>query len=402
VSAIPVAQTGLPTWKFSPAIFAVWLAGFLPLEAAPIWIPTAQIHYGVSTVAVGIVSSVQFIVAAIAAILVAPRLAKRPLRFSLLVAMVTVLLAEIATALHPDFGIFAVLRAVEAAAAGICIAGGGMLASRTPRPSRSFGAMQFGQIIANMVMYGASTVVVVKYGLTGLYGMLAAALAVMVVMLWRSGGWPVVVVPKPAVPHKRSLRILFGGIGVAAIYCGFIALVANANALGGRAGLDFARVTIVLAITTPAGALGALTATGLSGRVPSFFLLAASALGTAICGLALTFAGLDFAWLTATLCGVILFIYVGVPSIYHGIAGLDRRGDAAAQTQGTQFLGTVIGPAAGAIIATYSVAAFAGISVLLITGGTLLAVVAIWPSLLRELRPNQAARPLAAPIHSAN
>ncbi len=158
--------------------------------------------------------------------------------------------------------------------------------------------------------------------------------------------------PKPAARHVPWIRILIAGIGVAAIYCGFIALVANANARGGRAGLDFARVTIVLAITTPAGALGALIATGLSGRVPSFFMMAASVLGTSACGIALTVAGLDFAWLTASLWGVIAFIYIGVPSIYHGISMLDQKGDSAAHTQGTQFLGTVIGPAAGAIIAT--------------------------------------------------
>ncbi len=383
---------GLPSWRFSAAIFVAWLAGFLPLEAAPIWIPTAQLHYGVSTITIGVVSSMQFVVAAIAAIFAAPRLAKRPLRASLLVAMVTILVAEMATALlHPDFAMFAGLRAVDAAAAGICIAGGGMLASRTPRASRSFGAMQFGQIIANMIMYGLSTIVVVRYGLTGLYGMLTAALIVMVVVMAFSRGWPVVVAPKPAGRHVPSIRILIAGIGVAAVYCGFIALVANANALGGRAGLDFARVTMVLAITTPAGALGALIATGLSGRVPSFFLLAASALGTASCGLVLTFAGLNFAWLTASLCGVIAFIYIGVPSIYHGISTLDQKGDSAAHTQGTQFLGTVIGPAAGAVIATYSVASFAGIAILLITGGTVLAIAAIWPSLKRELSRKPAA-----------
>lgn len=385
----------LPVWKFSPGIFAAWLAGFVPLEAAPIWVPTAQIHYGVSTVAVGVVSSMQFLVAAVAAIFVAPRLAKRPLRWSLLAAMVTVLFtAAGSAALHPDFSVFAALRLVEAAGAGICIAGSGMLASRTYRPSRNFGAMQFGQIIINMAMYGLSTILVVRYGLTGLYGMLTAALSVMVAVMACSRGWPVVVAPRPAVRHVPSIRILIAGIGVATVYCGFIALVANANALGGRAGLDFARVTMVLAITTPAGALGALTATGLAGRVPSLFMIAASALGTACSGLVLTFAGLDFTWLAASLCGIIAFIYIGVPSIYHGISTLDQKGDSAAHTQGTQFLGTVIGPAAGAIIATHSVAAFAGISILLIAGGMVLSAAAIWPSLLREMSP---ARPKTEP-----
>jgi hypothetical protein len=44
------------SFKCLAAIFCSWMAGFLPLEAGPIWIPTAQIRHGVRTVAVGIVS----------------------------------------------------------------------------------------------------------------------------------------------------------------------------------------------------------------------------------------------------------------------------------------------------------------------------------------------------------
>lgn len=393
MSSMTYSSPYVPSWNFSPAIFAAWLVGFLPLESAPIWIPAAQIHYGVSPVAVGIVASMQFVVAALSATFVAPRLAKRPLREPLLGAMAMILLAAAATALlHPSFTGFILLRVVDAAGAGICIASGALLASRTPKSSRSFGAMQLGQIIANMAVFGLSTKLVVTYGLPGLYGMLVAGMCVFLAIMFFSKGWPVAFLEKPReqLSAPRSIRVILGCISVAVVYCGFIALVANANQLGARAGIDFAHVTIVLAITTPAGALGSLIAIVLAGRLPGSFMITASVIGTAGFGIFLVFAGYNFAGLTASLCGVIMSIYIGIPSIYSGIASLDVTGRSAALTQAAQFLGPVLGPAVGAIIAVHSVTAFAALSVLLVTGGIVLGGSAVWPSLKRELKPRPA------------
>jgi hypothetical protein len=388
---IPQPPSAAPTWNFSPAILAAWLAGFLPLESAPIWIPAAQIHYGVGAVATGIVGSMQFVVAALAATFIAPRLARRPLRRPLLAAMTVILLAAAGTALlHPSFTGFVLLRVADAAGAGICIASGAMLASRTPKPSRSFGAMQFGQIIANMIVYALSTKLVVAYGLSGLYGMLVAGMGVCTAIMFFGRGWPAAFLERPrrdVAAAPQSLRIIIGCISVAIVYCGFIALMANANALGGRAGIDFAHVTMVLAITTPAGALGALIAILLAGRVPGAFMISASAIGTAGFGLFLVFGGLTFNLLTAALCGVIMSIYIGIPSIYSGIAALDVTGRSAALTQATQFLGPVLGPAAGAMIAVHSVTAFAATSGMLVTGGILLGGAAVWPRVGRDVTP---------------
>ncbi len=378
-----------PSWKFSPSILAVWLVGFLPLEAAPIWIPAAQIHYAVSPVSVGMVASLQFMVAAISALFLAPVLARRPLKPPLLAAMgVITLTAILSAALHPGFPLFILLRVVEAAGSGICIAEGAVLASRTPKPSRSFGAMQFGQIIANMIMYGLSTRLVVEHGLPGLYWMITDGMAGLLAVTACAKGWPVALLPAaPGAAGPVPARIIIACIGVAVIYCGFISLVANANALGGRAGLSFAQVTVVLAVTTPAGALGSLTAMLLAGRVPGFFMIAVSAAGIVGFGLLLILAGYDFQWLTLSLCGVIMCIYIGVPSLYSGIAGLELTGRAAAFTQATQFLGPVTGPAVGAIIATHSVTLFASVGIFIIAGGILVSATAIWPALKRDMAP---------------
>jgi hypothetical protein len=61
-----VTRPSVPPRSFSPAIFAAWMVGFLPLESAPIWIPAAQIHYGATPVAVGIVASMPLVMAALA------------------------------------------------------------------------------------------------------------------------------------------------------------------------------------------------------------------------------------------------------------------------------------------------------------------------------------------------
>jgi MFS family permease len=53
------------------------------------------------------------------------------------------------------------------------------------------------------------------------------------------------------------------------------------------------------------------------------------------------------------------------------------------------MLGPVLGPAVGAIIAVHSVTAFAGVSVLCIVTGIVVAGIAIWPSLKRETRPQR-------------
>jgi MFS family permease len=380
----------VPAWKFSVAIAAAWLVGFLPLESSPIWIPAAQIHYDVSPVAVGIIASVQSIVAALSASFIAPRVAKRPLRKPLLVAMSINLLAALATVIfHPSFAFFVVLRVVDAAGAGFCIASGAMLAIRTPKPARSFATMQFCQIIVNMLVFGLSTKLIVQYGLPGLYGMLAVGMGLLVTVMFFSKGWPAALLERPQkdAAAPPPIRIIVGCAAVALIYCGFIALVSNANSLGARAQIDFKHVIMMLAITTLAGALGSLISILVAGRVRGTVMITLAAIGTTGFGLSLVFGGFDFAGLTASLCGIILFIYVALPNIYTGIAAMDLTGRSAALTQASQILGPVVGPAAGAMIAVHSVTAFAGLSGLFVTGGIVLGAVAVWPSLKNQLAP---------------
>jgi hypothetical protein len=380
----------VPKVKFSAAIIAVWLAAFLPMESGPIWIPTAQIHFGLDGVTMSIVASVQFFVSASIAMFVAPRLARRPLRPILLGAVAVICAAAAVTAAcNLSFPVFAAIRAVEGGASGLCVASAAILASRTNLPSRSFGVLQFSQIMMNMAVYVSSTKLVVAYGLTGLYGLIACATLVFLAVLAFGKPWAALGVPRQA--HAVStplpvLRITLACIGAALVYCGFIALVANASALGQRAGLDFAHITMVLAAGTIAAASGALITTIFAHRIPPFGFIVTATIGASIFGLLLTFGAADFQSLVMSLCGVIFFIYIGFPSIFGGIARLDITGHSAAAAQAAQMFGPALGPALGAVIAAHSVAGLAFASAMFVVSGTLLAGLATRKPGVRPLR----------------
>jgi MFS family permease len=348
-------------------------------------------HYRVSAVTMGELASLQFLAAAISAMFLAPLLARLPLREPMLVVMAAALAATLCTAaLQPGFAVFCALRLVEGSTSGACVACAAILANRTPRPARSFGAMQFAQIIANMIVFTASTRLVVAYGVTGVYGLLAAGILALIVVVFLHKGWAVAIVPKPAVRAPRakpSLRIVLSCAGTAVVYAGFVGMVTNASALGSRAGLGLAQVTVLLALTTPFSATGALVATVLAGRVSSAALVCAGAIGTAACGVALIFGGFGFASLAAAICGIIFFIYIGFPSLYAGIAKLDLSGRSAATAQSAQLMGPVFGPAIGAIIAVHSVTGLTVAVTIAISGGIALACVTVWPVLTRDMAP---------------
>ncbi len=388
------------TIGFSAAILAVWLVAFLPMESGPIWIPAARLHFGVSGVAMGIAASLQFLISATMAMFVAPALAKRPLRAPLLIATAVIFAAALATAaLNLSFPVFIATRAVEGGASGICVASAAILATRTRQPSRSFGILQFSQIIMNMVVYITCTKLAVAYGMTGIYFLVAGGAAIFFSVQSFGKGWPVVV---PHRPRARSpgadagtlrLRIVTACLGAALVYCGFIALVANASALGTRAGLDFAHVTIILAAGTPAAAAGALIATLLASRVPGFIMIAASAIGAAVFGLLLTFTAYRFEPLIISVCGLIFFIYIGFPSIFGGIARMDATGRSASAAQAAQMFGPALGPVTGALIAAHSVSAFALTSSAFVVCGAAAAGFAVRPESEQRLD----AQPINAP-----
>jgi len=375
------------TFNFSPAILAVWLMGFLPMESGAIWIPTARIAYDIDGISMGLLASAQFAVSACMAMFIAPRLARSHLRPRLLIAGGMILVAAVATAFVPlAFPAFALARVIEGGCCGLCVASAAILASRTNVPARSFGIMQFSQIVMNMVVYVSSAQLVSEHGLSGLYTLISGATLVFLIIVTLGRGWAHAarartdLAPLQPASESPKLRILVACTGAAFVYCGFIALVANATALGNRAGLDFAHVTKILAAGTPAAAAGALIATIFAKRIPTAIFIAVASMGAASFGLLLTFNGGSFVSLLVPFCGLIFFLYIGFPAIFGGIARLDPSGHSASAAQAAQMFGPALGPAVGAIVAAHSVPGFAFMSAAFIAVGTAAAGIAIMPA----------------------
>ncbi len=373
--------------KFSASLMLAWIGGFIPLESGPIWIPAARMHFGVTGVVIGLVASMQFIMSALTAILVAPRIAGRTLREPVLACMALILFTSLVDAfLNPAFPVFVLLRAADGAAAGLCIACCSMLANRTVRVARSFGMLQLGQIAANALVFGLSAHIEKKYGLSGVYFILSVILMLGTSLVLFSAAWPATLKNlsyrsaasvKAAIP---VMKIAIACSGIAMIYCALVALVTNATGFGARAGLTFAQVGIILAISTPAGASGSLIATIMGGRAPPTSVVLTATSGAVVSGFCLAFLGFSFASLVVPICGYFFFLYIGFPTVFAGISRLEPSGRAAAAVQGAQMIGLALGPTIGAMIAQKSIDGLA-ITVTVLTGlGFVLAGTSIWIS----------------------
>ena len=390
-----------PAVTFNPALLAAWISGFMPLESGPIWIPAAASHYHVSGVAIGMVATMQFAVSAVTAQFLAPYLSRFPPRGPLLAGMSGILLACLISAIvELGFTGFIALRVLDGACSGLCIATVGMLTSRTRRPARAFGGLQLGQILANTVLFGLSAKMVGHFGVAGVYAVIApgALLAILVVAVsrpWQSLRQQGMRRRREAgAPPIPIMRLGLACSGIALIYCAFVGLVTNAQGFGAHAGLNFAQVGLVLAISAPSAAIGALLATALAGRVAARALVAAAAVGALAFGLILAWDATTFVMLTVGICGFILSLYIGFPTIFAGVGQLETTGTAAAAAQASQLVGLAIGPTAGAIIAHGSISAL-GLAVAIAASiGTLASGAAIlaWRPIALRITPDGDAR----------
>ncbi len=371
--------------KFSITLLLAWVSGFIPLESGPIWIPAAHMHFGVSQVTIGIVASMQFVMSALTALVIAPRIAGRTFREPVLACLLLILLTSLAGIfLNPSFPIFVFLRAVDGAAAGLCIACCSMLANRTARVARSFGFMQLGQIVASACVFGLSSHFGKENVLTGVYMIISVVVALGASGVFFTATWPADV--RNAMKHRTGtinpplpiLRITLACLGLVMVYCTLVALVTNANGFGARIGLTFAQVGIMLAISTPAGAGGSVLGTFMSGRAPAGRIAAIATAGTTISLFCFGFLAFDFVSLTAALCFYIFFLYIGLPTVFAGISKLEPSGRAAAAVQGAQMIGLSLGPMIGALIGQRSIEGLAATVIGLTGFGFILAGTSIW------------------------
>ena len=347
---------------FTAALVAAYAGGFLPLLTTAIWVPTAKVHFGVSGIAMGLVASMEYTLSAITSLFLAPRLTTRRPRRIFLCGMITIFLTTIASALlSPTFPFFILLRAIEGAAVGVCTSTVIILANRTARPSRSFGALQFWYTMAAFLAYSLITRLINHFGLAGVYITVAAIVLLCIMVVFLSKGW------QPVANSTSSsrittgngplpvMRIVIAAMGMVLVFVAFISIYTSMGMFGGRAGLTLRQIGTVLAISTPISAIGALIPTVLAGRPSLSFLAVIAAIGAIACGVGLGVFSHGFISLTVSFCGFIFFVCFGVPTVFAIASGLEPTGRAAAAVQSSQMMGLALGPTLGAVIGRSSI-----------------------------------------------
>ena len=349
-----------PDIRFGAALLFAWIGGFLPLESGPIWIPATVARYHQSTVAVGGIASLQLLLSATAALLIAPRLGRRNPRHALILGIMIVAATALCSLVPLSFGMFATLRVVEGFGAGLCIAVGGMLASRTASPIRTFGILQFGQIVGTIVVFSVAPRLVDRFGpaIVSAFVLVVAVVAFILLVMRRN--WPIHI-PIAAVRRKDPTTkgaLPIACLGISLVFCAFIGVVTSAGAIGAAAGLTLGQIGVALAISTPAGAGGTIVAVLLGTRIDRVALLAFSICGALGSGFLLAFTVHSLGSLALALGSLAFSVNLAAPIMYAIVSKIRSGGGTApAAAQAAQMLGVALGPIAGASLIVYSVPA---------------------------------------------
>ena len=339
---------------FSAAILFGWVLGWLPIESGPIWIPEIVRTYGTSGVTAGMIASGQMLLAAVVALLVVPRLTGVSLRALLLFGSALICTAGLLTAFaSPSLTTFALLRVADGIGSGTSVAAAGILASRTLVPPRTFGLLQLGQVLGSMIIYSLTAYVLPLFGIGSTYIIVAPIAVLTLGLLVLSKGWPRLAdVAEAASIGARTggnWRLFVSCLGIGLLFCVLVGVTTNVGNYVQRAAHELSQASVMLAIATPFGAVAAVAATLMAGRVSSRVVLVIAAVGGGLSYLGFGVAG-DIRLMQVGLCLGSVFLMLCIPTILAAVSRLTKTAQAASSAQAATFAGLALGPIVGAVI----------------------------------------------------
>ena len=339
---------------FSAAILFGWVLGWLPIESGPVWIPEIVRTYGTSGVTAGMIASGQMLLAAVVALLVVPRLTGVSLRVLLLFGSTMICAAGLITAFaSPSLTTFTLLRVADGIGSGTSVAAAGILASRTLVPPRTFGLLQLGQVLGSMIIYSLTASVLPMFGIGSTYIIVAPIAVLTLGLLVASRGWPRLAPAAGAVskgaPAGWNWRLFVSCLGIGLIFCVFVGIATNVGSYVQRAAHELSQASVMLAIATPFGAVAAVAATLMVGRVSSRTVLVIAAVGGSLSYLGFGLAG-DLRLMQVGLCLGSVFLMLCIPTILAAVSRLSKTAHAASSAQAATFAGLALGPIVGAVI----------------------------------------------------
>jgi predicted MFS family arabinose efflux permease len=314
----------------------------------------------------GLVASIEFLVLAAAAIVIAPILPRISCRSTALAGVALTLMAGSASIFSTSWPSFAALRGLAGLGEGAIYAVSlAVVASRCANPDRVYGYFQLVWASGSVALFWIGGELTAAFAYRGILGLIAAVTLALAPLLFFLPKTPTNNAAGGAADAARGSRVL-GVMTLAAIvlYVAVSAAVYTFSApLGERAGLDTRQVGYALTVGSLAGLAGAGAATVFNVRWGRAIPISGFCVAFSLAMLVLCLSHNPIAYLVA-LVGSFIVFYFSMPYLFGLAAALDRPGRWAAAAGSAYLCGFAAGPAvAGAVTGAGGYASLAAVSV---------------------------------------
>lgn len=347
---------------------AAQVIGGLVLQLSPFMIGGIMVGLSLSERDAGVIVSVEFLMLAVTAIMVAPILPRLSCRRIGLLAVGLALLAQGASIFSASWTSLVLLRCLAGIGEGVLYAVSlSIVAAHFHNPDRVYGYFQIVWALGSVALFpigGELTAAFAHRGILSLAAGLTLALAPLLLLLPRVR----IECGDRAVAAMANASPLLGIMTFAAIVLyltASAAIYAFSAPLGERAGLDASAVGFALTIMTLVGLVGAGAATTLNIRWGRTIPITGFCVAFILVQLVLCLSRDPIAYVVA-LVGSGIVYYFSIPYLFGIAAALDRNGRWAAAAGSAYLIGFAAGPiVGGAVIDAAGYGALAAVCILL-------------------------------------
>lgn len=333
------------------AVTAAYTIGVLGGNMQPLVIGALIDGLGMEAGSAGLLSSMELTAVALAAFILAPRMAAIPRRTVILAGAALAALGYAGSMRVQSFGALSVYRVIAGTGAGMVLAVGNATVSACRQPDRIFAQMTVVGTLLITAVLALLPWAISGYSYRGGYAGMALVVCAMAPFLF----W---IPDKVALGTERSgaaaARTRLGvstAAAAALLFFGQSAMWAFSERIALAAQLNTAQIGLALSGSTLAGLCGAFGASWFGLRRGRLLPLTAGILATGGTLLALVYTRTPLAYTAVLVLNGVAYLFM-VPYVMGTAAALDPHGRWAAATVGAATIGAALGPGvAGKLVA---------------------------------------------------
>ncbi len=337
--------------RFLGAFAALYGIGYLAYMLMPVLVGSLIEGLGINEDGAGVIATIELVALAVTLLVLAPRMARMPLRRLAFTGAGLAILGSVLATLVVALPLLAASRAVAGIGMGMCIAAANAVIAASESPQRLFASVfSVGQLQAAVLMT-VLPVFTARWAHVGGYGFVAVWIALMMCLLIWLPSTRVADI-EGAVEEKTSLGlfVLPSVIGMILVGACDGMLWTFTERIAESLGLDSQTVGFVLGGALVCGVLGAAVSALVGERFGVVLPIATGLPILGACYLAVTFASAPPVYITAQLM-VLFFFGFTIPYLLGFNGSLDPKGRVMVAASGAMLVGMAIGPAvSGAII----------------------------------------------------